>query len=108
MRMIDVKMLIARYCIPSEYYGGKMMQNYSVGRQLFAFIRSGVAGLAGNWKPLAIVAIIWWPSVVLANESDGFSPHLILVVDESGSMRGRHGWLADAIPALGLHSMIAT
>ena len=78
-----------------------MMQNYSVGRQLFAFIRSGVAGLAGNWKPLAIVAIIWWPSVVLANESDGFSPHLILVVDESGSMRGRHGWLADAIPALG-------
>ncbi|MBT8091572.1 MAG: PKD domain-containing protein [Gammaproteobacteria bacterium] len=48
-----------------------------------------------------MIAIIWWSTAVLANESDGFSPHLILVVDESGSMRGRHDWLADAIPALG-------
>lgn len=49
---------------------------------------------------MAIVAIIGWSSDVIANESDGFSPHLILVVDESGSMHGRHGWLADALPAL--------
>lgn len=78
------------------------MQKDSACRRHFALKTSGIAGLTRNWKPLAmIVAIIWWPGGVLANESDGFSPHLFLIVDESGSMKGRQGWLAEALPALG-------
>lgn len=99
--MIDVIMTNTGYSIPSKYPSGKMMQHDSVCRQLSDFIRSRIAGSIGSWILLAIVATIWWSSDVIANESDGFSPHLILVVDESGSMQGRHGWLADALPALG-------
>ena len=64
-------------------------------------MRSGAVGLLESWTLVAIVAAVCWSSNVIADSSDGFSPHLILVVDESGSMRGRHSWLADALPALG-------
>jgi hypothetical protein len=78
------------------------MQQDSACRRQFAFKRSGVAGLTRNWKPLAMmVAITWWPGGILANDSDGFSPHLFLIVDESGSMKGRQDWVADVLPALG-------
>lgn len=78
------------------------MQQDSACRRRFVFKRSVVAGLARNWKSMAMmVAIIWWPGGALANESDGFSPHLFLIVDESGSMKGRQGWLAEVLPALG-------
>lgn len=56
--------------------------------------------MTGIFKALALVAIIWSPSVVFATEGDGFSPHLFIVVDESGSMQGRQDWLAEALPAL--------
>lgn len=77
------------------------MQQDSVCRQLSAFGRSGVAGSIVCWKVLAMVIVTGWPSAVLANEGDRFSPHLIVIVDESGSMRNRHAWLADALPELG-------
>ena len=64
-------------------------------------MRSGAAGLLESWRLVAIAAVVCWSGNVIADSGDGFSPHLILIVDESGSMRGRHGWLADAIPALG-------
>jgi hypothetical protein len=78
-----------------------MTQLHSVCRQLSAFMRSGAAGLRESWRPVAIVAAVCWSGNVIADSSDGFSPHLILVVDESGSMRGRHSWIADVLPALG-------
>lgn len=52
-------------------------------------------------KRLALLAIICWPGAALANEGEGFSPHLFVVVDESGSMRGRQEWLSEVLPALG-------
>ena len=81
-----------------------MTQHRSVCRQLSAFMRSGAAGLLESWRLVAIAAVVCWSGNVIADSGDsgdGFSPHLILVVDESGSMRGRHSWLADALPALG-------
>ena len=77
------------------------MQNDSVCRQLSACMRSGAAGLLKSWRLVALATVVCWSGNVIADSGDGFSPHLILVVDESGSMRGRHSWLADAIPALG-------
>ena len=78
-----------------------MTQHHSVCRQLSAFMRSGAAGLLESWRLVAIAVVVCWYGDVIADSGDGFSPHLILVVDESGSMRGRHSWLADALPALG-------
>ncbi|MEM9208898.1 MAG: PKD domain-containing protein [Pseudomonadota bacterium] len=37
----------------------------------------------------------------IATDNDAFSPHIVVVVDESGSMRGRHDWIADALAELG-------
>jgi hypothetical protein len=98
---LDVIRLDDRYYIWTKYPSGNMTQLHSVCRQLSAFMRSGAAGLLESWRLVAIVAVVCWSSNVIADSSDGFSPHLILVVDESGSMRGRHSWLADALPALG-------
>lgn len=79
-----------------------MMSQDSVSGRRFAFNKPGVAGLTRICKPLAmLVAMTWLPGAVHAIEGDGFSPHLILIVDESGSMSGHQGWLADALPALG-------
>ena len=78
-----------------------MTQHHSVCRQCSAFIRLRAAGFLECWRLVAIAGVLCWSGNVIADSADGFSPHLILVVDESGSMRGRHGWLADAIPALG-------
>ena len=81
-----------------------MTQHRSVCLQLSAFMRLGTTGLLKSWRLVAVAAVVCWSGNVIADSGDsgdGFSPQLILVVDESGSMRGRHSWLADALPALG-------
>ncbi|MBT8093366.1 MAG: PKD domain-containing protein [Gammaproteobacteria bacterium] len=84
-------------CLP----GSNMTQVHSVCRKLSALMQAGAAGLLESWQLVAIASVVCWAGNVVADSGYGFSPHLILVVDESGSMRGRHDWLADAIPALG-------
>lgn len=98
--MIDSKSLTIGRQIEA-ITGGKMMHQNSACRQHRASMRFAVAELSRNWGALAILAaFILGPTGVLASEDDGFSPHLFVIVDESGSMKGRQSWIAEAIPAL--------
>ena len=62
-------------------------------------VRSGFGGLAHYLLAvLTVIGLVLWPSPGLAYDG---APQIILVVDESGSMAGRHAWLTDFVPALG-------
>lgn len=50
---------------------------------------------------LAVVGLVQWPGAGQANQGERFAPQIIIIVDESGSMKGRHRWLIEALPGLG-------
>ena len=58
-------------------------------------------GLIHYWlNALAIVSLVNLPTVSPAYDGQGFTPRIIVIVDESGSMEGRQSWLEAALLAL--------
>ncbi len=50
---------------------------------------------------LAVISLSYVPSASPAYEGPTLTPQLVLIVDESGSMQGRHAWLLEVLPTLG-------
>ena len=68
----------------------------------FRHIRSCFVGLAHYLVAvLTVIGLVCWPNASLADQGPRFAPQIIVIVDESGSMRGRHDWLMETLPALG-------
>ena len=68
----------------------------------FRHIRSRFVGLTHRLLAVStVIGLVCWLGASLANQGPGFIPQLILIIDESGSMTGRHAWLMDFVPALG-------